>query len=63
MHFPSTEVLEACGASEGGKQTIAHAFSICSGGAPTILLAKEETVGAGERQRSPLAVVRQLVAH
>jgi len=48
--FLSTEVLEACAASEGGKQTIAHAVSISSGGALTILLAKDETVGAGERQ-------------
>jgi hypothetical protein len=33
-----------------GKQTIAHAVSISSGGAPTILIAEEETVGADERQ-------------
>ena len=39
VHFPSMEDLEACAGSEGGKQTIAHAFSISSGGAPTILVA------------------------
>jgi hypothetical protein len=50
VHFPSMEVLEACAASEGGKQTIAHAISISSGGAPTILIAEEETVEAAERQ-------------
>jgi hypothetical protein len=44
------EVLEACAASEGGKQTIAHAISISSGGAPTILIAEEETVEAAEQQ-------------
>jgi uncharacterized protein (TIGR02118 family) len=42
VHFPSIEALEACAASEGGKQTIAHAVSISSGGAPTILVAEEE---------------------
>ena len=50
VHFSSMEVLEACAASEGGKQTIAHAVSISSGGAPTILIAEEETVGTDERQ-------------
>jgi hypothetical protein len=45
VHFPSREVLEACAASEGGKQTIAHAVSISSGGVPTILVAEEETLG------------------
>jgi uncharacterized protein (TIGR02118 family) len=50
VHFPSMEVLEACAASEGGMQTIAHAISISSGGSPTILIAEEETVEADERQ-------------
>jgi len=50
VHFPSIEALEACAASEGGKQIIAHAVSISSGGAPTILIAEEETVGVDERQ-------------
>jgi len=50
VHFPSMDVLEACAASEGGKQTIAHAVSISSGGVPTILVAEEETVGVDERQ-------------
>jgi hypothetical protein len=48
--FPSIEALEAGVASEGGKQTIAHAVSISSGGAPTILVAEEETVGVDEQQ-------------
>jgi len=50
VHFPSIEALEACAASEGGKQTIAHAVSISSGGAPTILIAEEETLGIDERR-------------
>jgi hypothetical protein len=45
IQFPSMEALEACAASQDGKQTIAHAVSISSGGAPTILVAEEETVG------------------
>jgi uncharacterized protein (TIGR02118 family) len=43
IHFPSMDALQACAASEGGKQTIAHAVSISSGGAPTFLVAEEET--------------------
>ena len=43
IHFPSMDALQACGASEGGKQTIAHAVSISSGGATTFLVAEEET--------------------
>jgi uncharacterized protein (TIGR02118 family) len=43
IHFPSMDVLQACAASEGGRQTIAHAVSISSGGAPTFLVADEET--------------------
>ncbi|HYL13920.1 MAG TPA: EthD family reductase [Terriglobales bacterium] len=43
IYFPSMEVLEECTASEGGEQTIAHAVSISSGGAPVVLVAEEET--------------------
>lgn len=43
IHFPSMEALEACAASEGGKQTLANAVSISSGGAPFFLVAEEET--------------------
>ena len=50
VHFPSMEDLEACAGSEGGKQTITHAFSISSGGAPTILVAEEETLGIDGRK-------------
>jgi hypothetical protein len=35
--------LEACAASDGGKQTLAHAVSISSGGPPILLVAEEET--------------------
>ena len=42
IHFPSLEALEACAASEGGKQTVAHAVSISSGGEPIFIVASEE---------------------
>lgn len=42
VHFPSIEALQACAASEGGKQTLAHAVSISSGGSPIFLVAEEE---------------------
>jgi uncharacterized protein (TIGR02118 family) len=42
IHFPSMEALQACAASDGGKQTIANAVAISSGGAPIFLLAEEE---------------------
>jgi len=50
VHFPSIKSLEACAASEGGKQTIAHAVLISSGGAPAILVAEEKTLGIDERE-------------
>lgn len=46
VHFPSLEALQACAQSEGGKETVAHAVEISSGGAPTFLLAEEQTFGS-----------------
>jgi uncharacterized protein (TIGR02118 family) len=43
IHFPNMEALQACLASEGGKQTAAHAVSISTGGPPVFLIAEEET--------------------
>jgi uncharacterized protein (TIGR02118 family) len=43
VYFLSMQDLEACAASEGGKEAIAHAVKICSGGAPIFLVAEEET--------------------
>ncbi|HEV3040803.1 MAG TPA: EthD family reductase [Candidatus Angelobacter sp.] len=43
VHFPTMEALQACAASEGGKKTLEHAVSISSGGAPTFLIAEEDT--------------------
>jgi uncharacterized protein (TIGR02118 family) len=43
VYFPSIQALEACAASIGGKQTLAHAVSISSGGTPIFLVAEEQT--------------------
>jgi uncharacterized protein (TIGR02118 family) len=43
VYFPSMQALEACAASDGGKETLAHAAKISSGGPPIFLVAEEET--------------------
>lgn len=43
VHFPSMDALQACAASEGGKQTLGHAAQISSGGPPVMLIAEEES--------------------
>jgi uncharacterized protein (TIGR02118 family) len=43
IHFRSMADLEACAASDGGKQALAHAVKISSGGPPVFLVAEEET--------------------
>ncbi len=43
VYFPSMQALEDCAASHGGKETLAHAVKISSGGAPVFLVAEEET--------------------
>jgi uncharacterized protein (TIGR02118 family) len=43
VHFPSMEVLQQCAESAGGKETLAHALKISSGGPPVIMIAEEET--------------------
>ena len=42
IHFPSMEALQASAASDGGKETLANAVAISSGGAPIFLVAEEE---------------------
>ena len=44
VHFPSMQALEACAASEGGKEVLAHAVKLSSGGPPIFVVAEEETV-------------------
>ena len=43
IHFPSLEALQSCAASARGQETVAHAVSISTGGAPIFLIAEEET--------------------
>jgi uncharacterized protein (TIGR02118 family) len=43
VYFPSLQALEACAASEGGREALAHAVKISSGGPPIFLVAEEET--------------------
>ena len=43
VHFPSLEALQRCAESGGGKQTLANAVKISSGGPPVIMVAEEES--------------------
>ena len=43
VHFPSLKVLEDCAASAGGKETLANAVKISSGGPPLFMIAEEDT--------------------
>jgi uncharacterized protein (TIGR02118 family) len=43
VHYPSMEALQQCAASAGGKETLAHALKISSGGPPVIMIAEEDT--------------------
>jgi uncharacterized protein (TIGR02118 family) len=43
VHFPSMEALQRCAESAGGKETLAHAVKISSGGPPVIMIAEEDT--------------------
>ena len=42
VSFPSLDALKACAASDGGKQALAHAASISSGGAPMIVALRDD---------------------
>jgi len=43
VHFPSMEALQRCAESVGGKETLAHAVRISSGGPPVIMIAEEDS--------------------
>ena len=43
IYFPSMQALQACVASDGGKEVLAHGVTISSGGTPIFLVAEEET--------------------
>jgi uncharacterized protein (TIGR02118 family) len=40
--FPSIDTLKACAMSEEGKQALAHAASISTGGKPTVMVVVDE---------------------
>jgi uncharacterized protein (TIGR02118 family) len=42
VYFPSMNDLNACIESEGGKEVVAHAQAISTGGPPLILICEEE---------------------
>jgi uncharacterized protein (TIGR02118 family) len=43
VYFPSLEALQRCAESAGGKETLANAVKISSGGPPVIMVAEEES--------------------
>jgi len=40
--FPSLDALQACAVSAGGKEALAHAASISTGGAPVVLVVTDD---------------------
>ena len=40
VYFPSLEALQKAAESDGGKETLAHAVSISTGGSPIVLVAE-----------------------
>jgi len=42
VSFPSIESLKACAGSTGGKEALAHAASISTGGAPTLVVVTDD---------------------
>lgn len=47
--FPSLEALQACAASKGGQEALAHAASISTGGPPVILIVTDDFAAASPR--------------
>jgi uncharacterized protein (TIGR02118 family) len=42
ISFPSPQALQACAASQGGQEALAHAASISTGGPPVVLIATDD---------------------
>src|SRR5262245_55598579 len=42
VSFPTLDALKACAASESGKEALAHAASISSGGAPMVIALNDD---------------------
>jgi uncharacterized protein (TIGR02118 family) len=45
VSFPSLEALQACASSESGREALAHAASISTGGPPVVLVVTDDLVG------------------
>jgi uncharacterized protein (TIGR02118 family) len=43
--FPSLDALQACAASEGAREALAHAASISTGGPPVVLVVTDDLAG------------------
>lgn len=41
VSFPSLQALQACAVSRGGKEALAHAASISTGGPPVVMIATD----------------------
>ena len=54
VHFPSMDALQACAASDGGKETIGHAMKISSGGPPVIDDRRRRIIQLLTRRGEPL---------
>ncbi len=44
VYFPTRQALDACAASKGGQDALAHAHKISTGGPPTVLVGEEDVV-------------------
>lgn len=42
VSFPSLEALQACASSQGGKEALAHAASVSTGGPPVIMILTDD---------------------
>jgi uncharacterized protein (TIGR02118 family) len=42
VSFPTLDALKACAASKSGQEALAHAASISSGGAPTLIVVTDD---------------------
>src|SRR5215472_14751643 len=43
VYFPSVDALNACVASQGGQETVAHGADMSTGGPPVVLIAESDT--------------------
>jgi uncharacterized protein (TIGR02118 family) len=46
VSFPSLEALQACAASQGGKEALAHAASVSTGGPPVLMILTDDLAPA-----------------